>query len=359
LEVYPGNTGDPTTVPDQVHKLRQHFGLMRVVIVGDRGMLTQPQLNLIKGHPEMGWITALTSVAIRELVDKQALQLSLFDEKNLAEISSPDYPGERLMACYNPLLDDERGRKRRELLEATDQGLAKISKEVARRKKKPLTEAEIGLKVGKVLGRFNMGKHYSYKIGLGTFEWARCEESIKREEMLDGIYVIRTSEPKEGLSAEDTVRNYKSLSQVERAFRCLKGVFDLLVRPIRHRTAGRVPAHFFLCMLAYYVEWHMRRALAPILFTDEELAENRKRRDPILPAEASESVKRKKATHQTEDGFPVHSFETLMAELATRGRVTYSLKSDEVSLTFNEAPDPTLIQAKAYDLLGLLPVVGK
>jgi transposase len=359
MEIYPGNTGDPTTVPDQVRKMRRHFGLLRVVVVGDRGMLTQPQLDLIKEHPEMGWITALTSVAIRGLVEKRALQLSLFDEKNLAEISSPDYPGERLMACYNPLLDDERGRKRGELLEATDKGLAKISKAVVRRKKKLLTEAEIALKVGRVLERFHMGKHYTYKVGLGTFEWARCEESIKREEMLDGIYVIRTSESKERLPAEDTVRNYKSLSQVERAFRCLKGVFDLLVRPIRHRTAKRVPAHFFLCMLAYYVEWHMRRALAPLLFTDEELPEARKQRDPILPAEASESVKLKKATHQTEDGLPVHSFETLMAELATRVRVTYRLRSDDVNLTFNEAPDPSPIQAKAYALLGLLPVIGK
>lgn len=359
IKIYPGNTGDPTTVADQINKLRKDFGLLRVVIVGDRGMLTQPQLDEIRKHPEMGWITALTSVAIRSLVEKGSLQLSLFDEKNLAEITSPDYPGERLMACYNPLLDDERGRKRRELLDATDKGLAKIGKEVARRKKKLLTESEIAFKVGKILGRYKMGKHYTYKIGSGIFQWTRNEESIKQEAKLDGIYVVRTSESKERLSAEDTVRSYKSLSQVERAFRCLKGIFDVLVRPIRHRTKDRVPAHFFLCMLAYYVEWHMRRSLAPILFEDEELPEDRKRRDPILPAKPSETVKRKKATHQTEDGFPVHSFETLMADLATRGRVTYRLKSDEVSLSFNELPDRTPIQAKAYNLLGLLPVAGK
>jgi len=287
------------------------------------------------------------------------LQLSLFDEKNLAEISSPDYPGERLVACYNPLLDDERARKRRELLAATDKGLVKIGKEVARRRKKLLTEAEIAFKVGKVLGRYKMGKHYTYKIGHGSFHWARCEESIKQEEKLDGIYVIRSSEPKESLSAEDTVRSYKSLSHVERAFRCLKGIFDVLVRPIRHRTAERVPAHIFLCMLAYYVEWHMRRALAPILFTDEQLPEDRKRRDPVLPAKPSESAKRKKAMHQTEEGLPVHSFETLMADLATRCRVTNRLKSNEVSLTFSQVPDPTPIQARAYELLGLLPVAGK
>ncbi len=302
--------------------------------------------------------TALTSVAIRGLVEKGALQLSLFDEKNLAEISSPDYPGERLMACYNPLLDDERGRKRRELLEATDKGLAKIAKEVARRTKKPLKEAEIAMKVGKVLGRYKMGKHYSCTIGNGTFQWSRCPASIEKEAKLDGIYVIRTSEPKERLSAEDTVRTYKSLSQVERAFRCLKGIFDLLVRPIRHRTKNRVPAHFFLCLLAYYVQWHMRRALAPILFEDEELPEDRKTRDPILPAKPSESVKLKKNTHQTADGLPVHSFDTLMAELATRGRVTYRLKSEDLSLTFKQLPELTPIQARAYELLGLLPVAG-
>jgi transposase len=358
IEIYPGNTGDPTTVADQVDKLRKKFGLSRVVVVGDRGMLTQPQLDKIKQHPEMGWITALTSVAIRSLLEKGTLQLSLFDEKNLAEISSPDYPGERLMVCYNPLLDDERSRKRRELLEATDKGLAKIAKEVARRTKKPLKESEIALKVGKVLGRYKMGKHYSHAIGNGTFQWSRCQASIEQEAKLDGIYVIRTSEPKERLSPEDTVRSYKSLSQVERAFRCLKGIFDLLVRPIRHRTADRVPAHIFLCLLAYYVEWHMRRALAPVLFEDEELPEDRKRRDPILPAKPSESAKLKKATHQTADGLPVHSFETLMAELATRGRVTYRLKSEELGLTFKQVPDLTPIQARAHELLGLLPVAG-
>jgi len=358
IEIYPGNTGDPTTVADQVDKLRKKFGLSRVVVVGDRGMLTQPQLDKLKKHPGMGWITALTSVAIRSLLEKGTLQLSLFDEMNLAEISSPDYPDERLMACYNPLLDDERSRKRRELLEATDKGLTKIAKEVARRTKKPLKESEIAFKVGKVLGRYKVGKHYIHAIGDGTFQWSRCQASIEQEAKLDGIYVIRTSEPKERLSPEDTVRSYKSLSQVERAFRCLKGIFDLLVRPIRHRTADRVPAHIFLCLLAYYVEWHMRRALAPILFEDEELPEDRKRRDPILPAKPSESAKLKKATHQTADGLPVHSFETLMAELATSGRVTYRLKSEDLSLTFKQVPDLTPIQARAYKLLGLLPVAG-
>lgn len=358
VEIYPGNTGDPMTVVDQVEKLRKQFELSHVVLVGDRGMLTQPQIDKIRKYPGLGWITALRSVAIRGLVEKGALQLSLFDEKNLAEITSPDYPGERLMACYNPLLEQERGRTRRQLLEATEKGLAKIAKEVVRRTKKPLKEAEIAFKVGKVLGRYKMGKHFDKTIGEGTFQWSRREDSIEQEAKLDGIYVIRTSESKDRLSAEDTVRSYKSLSQVERAFRCLKGIFDLLVRPIRHRTENRVPAHIFLCMLAFYVEWHMRRALAPILFEDEELPEQRKRRDPILPAKPSESAKQKNRTHQTADGLPVHSFETLMSELASRGRVTYRLKAEDSSLTFKQVPEPTPTQARAYKLLGLLPVAG-
>lgn len=358
VEVYPGNTGDPTTVADQVEKLRNRFKLSRVVIVGDRGMLTRPQIDKIKSHAGLGWITALTSVSVRGLVEEGTLQLSLFDEKNLAEITSPEYPGERLMACYNPLLGEERRRKRQELLAATEKGLAKLTKEVARRTKKPLKQSEIGIKAGKIQGRYKMAKHFAFTIGDGVFQWTRREDSIEQEAKLDGIYVIRTSESKERLTAEDTVRRYKSLAQVERAFRCLKGI-DLLIRPIRHRTKERVPAHIFLCMLAYYVEWHMRKALAPILFEDDRLEEERKRRDPILPAKPSESAKRKKATHRTEDGFPVHSFETLAAELATRCRNTYRLKSEDSGLTFKQVSDPTPLQARAYQLLGLFPVVGK
>ncbi len=356
-EVYPGNTGDPTTVADQVEKLRAQFQLSRVVLVGDRGMLTQPQIDKMKKHPGLGWITALTSRSIRDLVETGALQLSLLDVKNLAEITSPEYPGERLMVCHNPLLEEERGRKRRELLEATEQQLAKISKQVARRTKKPLKAAEIGLKVGNVLGHYKVGKHFHYTIGEGTFAWSRREESIEQEAKLDGIYVVRTSEAAERLSAEDAVRNYKGLSQVERVFRSLKGI-DLLVRPIRHRTEDRVPAHIFLCLLAYYVEWHMRRAWAPLLFEDEELPEQRKRRDPIRPATPSESAKQKKVRHQTADGFPVHSFQTLMAELASRARVTYGLQSDPSSPTFKQIPEPTPLQARAYQLLASLPVAG-
>ena len=357
VSVYPGNTADPQTISDQLNKLRQKFGLARVVLVGDRGMLTQPQINKLKAHPDLGWITALRSVSIRKLVDQGTLQLSLFDQKNLAEITSPDYPGERLMACYNPLLAAERRRKRLELLEATEKGLEKIVREVARRKSSPIKQSEIGLKVGKVLGRYKMGKHFSLTIGDGTFRWVRREESIEQEARLDGIYVIRTSEPKGRLSAEDTVRTYKSLSQVELAFRSLKGV-DVLVRPIRHRTEDRVPAHIFLCMLAYYVQWHMRRALAPILFQDDQLPQQRKRRDPILPAQPSQSAKAKKNLLRTPEGLPVHSFETLLADLASRGRTTYRVKSDASGPTFKQVPEPTPLQTRAYALLGLLPVNG-
>jgi transposase len=362
VSVYPGNTGDPTTVADQIGKLRERFGLQRVVMVGDRGMLTQPQIEKLKQHLGLGWITALTSTAIRELLEQGALQLSLLDQKNLAEITAPDYPSERLMVCHNPVLQEQRRRKREALLEATEKSLEKISKEVARRNKKPFTAAEIGVKVGKVLGRYKMGKHFACKIGEGNFAWSRRTESIAQEEKLDGIYVLRTSEPVERLSAEDTVRSYKSLAEVERAFRCLKGI-DLLVRPIRHRTEDRVPAHIFLCMLAYYVEWHLRRAWAPLLFEDEERWEERKRRDPILPAKPSASTQRKKRTLETADGLPVHSFETLMGDLASRARVTYALKpqkaEEKTNLTFQQVPEPTPLQVRAYELIRTFPVTAR
>jgi transposase len=357
VEVYAGNTGDPTTVADQVKKLRERFGLERVVMVGDRGLLTQPQINKLKQHPGLGWITALTSGAIRELVTKGALQLSLLDQQNLAEVTSPDYPGERLMVCHNPLLEEERKRKRQALLEATEKSLTKISQEVARRKKKPLTAAEIGVKVGKVLGRYKVGKHFECKIGEGSFTGSRRQDSIEQEAKLDGIYVLRTSEPAERLSAQDTVRSYKRLAEVERAFRCLKGI-DLLVRPIRHRTEQRVPAHIFLCLLAYYVEWHLRRAWAPLLFQDEERPEERKRRDPILPAQPSASAEAKRRSHETVDGFPVHSFQTLLSELASRAKVTYELKREDSKPTFRQVPKPTLLQERAYELIRMFPVAG-
>lgn len=352
VDVYPGNTGDPTTVPDQLDKLRSRFGLSRVVLVGDRGMLTEPQIGQLKQHPGLGWISALRGPAIGELVESGSLQLSLFDKQNLAEISSPDYPGERLMACFNPLLAEERRRKRQELLEATEKDLSRIAAEVARRHKTPLSSAQIGLKVGKVLSRFKMAKHFDLTIADGVLRWARRQDSILRETQLDGIYVVRTSEPESRLSAEDTVRRYKSLAQVERAFRSLKGV-DLRIRPIFHRTADHVRAHIFLCMLAYYVEWHMRQSLAPLLFQDEELSQLRMRRDPVAPAEASASAKAKKANRVNTGGVPFHSFETLLQELATRCRNTCRIAADPTATPFHQLTEPTPLQAQAFQLLGL------
>jgi hypothetical protein len=284
------------------------------------------------------------------------------DDKNLAEITAPEYPGERLMVCHNPILEEQRQRKRKALLEATEKSLQKIVKEAARRKKKPLSAAAIGMKVGKVLGRYKMAKHFACKIDEGSFAWSRRAESITQEEKVDGIYVLRTSEPAERLSADDTVRSYKSLAEVERAFRCLKGI-DLLVRPIRHRTEGRVPEHIFLCVLAYYVEWHLRRAWAPLLFEDDERWEQRQHRDPVRSAEPSPSAQQKKHSHETADGLPVHSFQTLLAELASRARVTFALKpqnpeEEKKYLTFQQVPEPTPVQARAYELIRMFPVTA-
>jgi len=354
VDVYPGNTGDPTTVPDQVSKLRKRFGLSQIVLVGDRGMLTQTQIDTLREYPGLGWISALRTEAIRELVETKALQLSIFDQQNLAEITSDEFPGERLMACYNPLLAEDRKRTRDALLDATENKLKRIQAEIARRTNKPLEAGEIGIKCGKALKQYKMAKHFTLDIKGSSLHWERNEARIERETDLDGIYVIRTSEPSQRLSAEDAVRTYKSLSLVEQAFRCLKGV-DLLVRPIRHRTVDHVRAHVFLCTLAYYVQWHMRKALAPILFQDEELDEARWTRDPVAKAEPSASVKKKKATHMTSDGWPVQSFQTLLANLAKRCRNRCRVGSPKAQATFHELTEPTPLQAHIFDLLGVKP----
>jgi transposase len=352
LDVYPGNTADPATVPDQIVKVRERFALTRVVLVGDRGMLTQTQIDTLKQYPGLGWISALRSEAIRELIDKGTLERSLFDKVNLAEITSPDFPGERLMACYNPLLAEKRHQKRQRLLTATEENLQTLVAEVQRRTKKPLTTAAIGVKAGKVIGKHKMAKHFQLQITDGSFSWSRNEASLTCEEQLDGIYVIRTSETQSAFSPADCVRTYKSLSLVERAFRCLKGI-DLLVRPIRHRVDPRVRAHLFLCMLAYYVEWHMRKALQSLLFADEELDEDRWERDPVKPAEASGSAKAKKKTQKTAEGTPLHSFATLLAHLATRTRNTHQIVSDPTGATFQQTTEPDALQAEALRLLKL------
>jgi len=353
MEVYRGNTSDPTTVPDQVEKLRRRFGLERVVLVGDRGMVTETQVGRLKEHPGVGWISALRSTAIRTLVENGQLQLSLFDEHNLAEIVSPDYPNERLIACYNPLLAEERRRKRNELLAATERLFDGIVQEVARRTNTPLSKVEIAEKVGRKKNRYKVGKHFDVIIDDGHFSFARKEAEIRREAELDGIYVIRTSVPAGRLSAQQAVRNYKSLALVESAFRCFKGV-DLRVRPINHYREPRVRAHIFLCMLAYYVEWHMRRALAPLLFQDEELDELRKTRDPVAPATASATAKRKKRrSPEMSGGLPTHSFGSLLADLSTLCLNQCRLWAEPDAPAIYRLTAATPLQQKAMQLLGL------
>ena len=351
LQAYPGNTGDPTTVPDQVDKLRRSFGLKNIILIGDRGMLTETKIKYLKRHPGLGWISALRHSDIRELVQENAFQPSLFDQYDLAEIHSQRYPGERLVVCYNPLLAERRRHVREELLVATETALERIQREVERRTRKPLTGKQIAEKVGRVKNRFKVAKHFDTLIEDGKFHYARSESSIERESALDGFYIIRTDQPCERLSAADVVRSYKNLGRVERAFRCLKSV-DLLIRPIRHRTTERVKAHLFLCMLAYYIEWHLREALAPLLFHEEQPDD---RRNPVAPPELSKSVKRKKSKKITDDGLPVQSFSTLLAELSTVNQHKYRMKSDSDSplLTMTKT---TVLHSRAMELLGLFPV---
>ena len=350
MQVYAGNTADPRTVADQAKKLRDRFGLERAVLVGDRGCIMQAQIKTLREHPGLGWIGALRSTAIRKLLDQKVIQPSLFDQRNLAEVSLPDDPGERLMACFNPLLADERRRKRQELLAATEKLLEQIVAEVERRTKKLLSKSEIGLKVGRVINRYKMAKHLEVKIGEGSFGYQRRGEQIEREEQLDGIYVVRTSEPAGRLSAADAVRGYKGLAHVERAFRCLKGV-DLLVRPIYLRTEAHVEAHLFLCLLAYYVQWHLRRSLGSLLYADEELEELGHTRDPVLPAGPSESAKVKKAEHRTEDGQRVQSWSSLLQSLSTMCRNTCRMKDDPDGPSFVVETEPTDIQRRVFELL--------
>jgi transposase len=352
VEVYPGNTGDATTVPGQVKKLRERFALSRVVLVGDRGMLPEKQIAQLKQHPELGWISALKAGALRQFAEAGALQLSLFDQQNLVEIRTALYPDERLVACFNPLLAEERKRKREELLQATEQELEAIRQQVARRKKKILRKEEIALKVGRMVNRFKMAKHFALTIEDGRFHAQRREEEIREEGLLDGVYVIRTSESKENLSSADVVRHYKNLANVERAFRCWKGM-DIRVRPIYLRTEEHVRAHIFLCLLAYYVEWQMRAALAPLLFAEEELVEYRQQRDPVAPGKPSAVVQTKKQQKQTAAGYPVQSFSTLLQALATRCRNTCQVQARKEAPSFEQVTQATPLQAKAFELLGL------
>src|SRR5215469_2946880 len=352
VEVFEGNTGDPKTVAAQIHKLRQRFRLNEVVIVGDRGMLTSARIREdLETEEGVRWITALRAPQIQQLAADRNLQLSLFDQQDLAEIQHPAYPGERLIACRNPLLAEERKRKREELLTTTEKQLEKI-RAATQRKRRPLRgKKEIGLAVGKVLGRYKMGKHLQLTIEEDRFDWQRKPASIEREAALDGIYVIRTSVPASNLTGQQVVATYKSLSTVERAFRSMKSV-DLKVRPIHHHDPDRVKAHVFLCMLAYYVEWHMRRALAPLLFDEEdhEAAETQ-RTSIVAPAQRSLSAQQKAISKQTVDGFPVHSFRTLLADLATLTRNRVRMGEH----LFDMLATPTTLQDRAFELLQVRP----
>jgi Transposase DDE domain len=352
VRVYPGNTGDPTTVPDQVEALTQRFGLSRVVLVGDRGMLTQPQVDVLKKHPGLGWISALRSGAIRRLLaDGRRIREDLEAER-LAEITSPEFPGERLVACYNPQLAEQRRQKRQGLLAAAQADLEALATRVARSGDRPETAAEIGVRAGKIINHYKMAKHFTLTIREGYLGWSRKQDAIATEEMPDGIYVIRTSEPTERLTASDGVRSYKRLALVEQAFRCVKGI-DLLVRPIHHRTADRVRAHILLCLLAYYVGWHLRQAWEPLWFEDEELAVDRRRRDPVAPARASKSARQKKKTRVTPGGLPVQSFRTLMAHLGTRCRNTCIVSADRNQTPFHQVTEADALQAEALRLIAV------
>jgi hypothetical protein len=352
IEVFEGNTADPMTLSHQVSKLKVRFGLDRVVVVGDRGMITSARIRGDLEPAGLDWITALRAPKIQELADGGPLQLSLFDDRDLAEIASPDYPGERLIVCRNPLLAAQRHRKRADLLAVTERDLSRIKLAVERQRAPLRGMAEIGLQVGAVLDKHKMGKHYDLRIADTAFTYRQKEEAIATEARLDGIYVIRTNLPAAALTAEQTVGAYKSLAQVERAFRCLKTI-DLEIRPVFHWTAPRVRAHVFLCMLAYYVEFHMRSRLAPLLFDDHDrAAAAAERRSIVAPAERSPAAQRKGATRRTDDGLPVHSFRSLLSDLATLCLNKVSLPSNQ-KYRFELPTKPTPLQARAGELLGV------
>tara|TARA_B100002003_G_C14146107_1_gene551071 strand:- start:90 stop:1817 length:1728 start_codon:yes stop_codon:yes gene_type:complete len=353
VEVFAGNRADPTTVSSQIQKLRQRFGLRSVVVVADRGMLTEARIREeLKPLSGMGWITALRGPQIRKLFQSGPLQLSLFDERDLAEIQSPDYPGERLIVCRNPFLAEQRARKRQQLLQATEVELEKIVQATRRPKRRFKGKDRIALRVGKVLNRYKVGKHFVLEIGEQSFSYQRRQERIEQEAALDGIYVIRTNLAPEQMDAEQTVAAYKGLSVAERAFRSCKSV-DLKVRPIYHHLEDRVRAHVFLCMLAYYVEWHMRQKLAPILFDDEDPEAGRQLRDSVVaPSQRSPQALRKAHRKRTDEGDPVHSFQTLLSDLATisKNRIQPQLPG---SVAFDKITRPTSLQQRALDLLGV------
>jgi transposase len=352
IEVFDGNTGDPTTLAPQIDKLKQRFGLSHVVLVGDRGMITEARITEDIKSAGLDWITALRGPAIKDLLNSGALQLTLFDQRDMASITSPDFPGERLVVCRNADLATERSRKREDLLVATEKDLARI-KTAVERKRHPLQgTAAIALAVGAVLNTYKMKKHFNLTITDDAFSFARKTAEIAAEAAIDGLYVVRTSLPEAALSDAGTVRSYKSLSRVERAFRCIKTV-DLNVRPVYHWLEDRVRGHVLLCMLAYYLEWHMRQCLAPMLFDDADKEEAETLRSSVVAqAQRSKAAVKKQTTGMTPDGLPVHSFHTLLADLATMARNTITTAINPNNpLTVVTRPTP--VQQKAFDLLGL------
>lgn len=352
IEVFEGNTGDPATLATQIDKLKQRFRLEHVVLVGDRGMITEARIREDLRPAGLDWITALRAPAIQALVASGRLQMTLFDERNMASITSPDYPNERLIVCRNPDLAAERQRKRLELLDATARDLARIQAAVSRQRDPLRGSAEIALKVGAVLDQHKMAKHFALDIADASFHFTRKQDVIDAEAATDGLYVVRTSLETDRLGEATTLRSYKSLALVERAFRCLKSV-DLQLRPVRHWLPERVRAHVFLCMLGYYLEWHLRQRLAPMLFhdTDRDAAEAQ-RNGPVAKAERSPAAIAKQTTGVTPDGLPVHSFSSLLADLATLARNTVTTAINP-HRPFTLLTRPTPIQQKAFDLLGL------
>jgi Transposase DDE domain len=352
IEVFDGNTGDPTTLAPQIEKLKQRFGLTHVVLVGDRGMITEARITADIQSAGLDWISALRGPAIKDLLNNEAIQPGLFDQRDMAAITAPDYPGERLIVCRNPDLAAERARKREELLAATETDFAAIKARVERKRDPLRGTAAIALAVGEVLNTHKMKKHFDLEITDAAFHFTRKTDAIAAEAATDGLYVVRTSLAEVTLGDADTVRSYKSLALVERAFRCVKTV-DLHVRPVYHWLADRVRAHVFLCMLAYYLEWHMRQRLAPMLFddTDKEAAEVL-RSSVVAQAQRSPAAVTKQTTGSTPDGLPVHSFRSLLADLATVARNTLTTAITPLH-PLTVLTKPTTIQQKAFDLLGI------
>jgi len=352
VSVFDGNTVDSTTLLPELRKLRARFGVERLVVVGDRGMVAQKQIDVLREEGTVGWVTALKSAALRKLVDGGHIQIGLFDESNLFALVHPDFPQERLVACRNPDLAALRAHKRQSLLDATARELDKVKRMAERGRLKG--KGKIGVRAGKVVNKYKVAKHFDLEIGDAAFSYRRREDRIAAEAALDGVYVIRTSEPRERLADEEAVRAYKDLAGVERAFRSMK-TLDLHVRPIRHRTEDRVRAHIFLCLLAYYVQWHMQEAWRALLFFDEDL-EAKKRRDPVAPARRSKKALRKASERILSDGSPVHGFQTLLAELGTIVRNVCRRKGAPDEPTFELATTPNDKQQRALDLLESIAV---